>query len=86
MDSAMPVIFNSVRYPTEWKELHVGMAVVERFPLIQYVIENKRDDLLGYIALWRKGARSQVTLEAQNASDEDMLSNAQTKLGSTTKR
>ena len=50
-------------------------------------IKDERDDLLEYIASGEKHCEeAKVTLETQITNDEDMLANAQTKLGSTTEK
>merc|ERR1719514_22074 len=54
----------------------------ERFLLIQSGIEDERDELLEEIAMLEHFCEeTKNTLETQIANDEDMLSNAQTKLG-----
>jgi len=59
----------------------------ERFLLIQSGIKDERDDLLEYIASVEKHCEeTKVTLETQITNDEDMLSNAQTKLGFATEK
>ena len=59
----------------------------ERFLLIQYGSKDERDDLLGYIASVKKRREeNRVTLDTQITNCEDMLSNTQTKLGSTTEK
>ena len=50
-------------------------------------IKDERDDLLEYIASGEKHCEeAKVTLETQITTDEDMLSNAHTKLGSATEK
>merc|ERR1719506_489357 len=54
----------------------------ERFLLIQSGIEDERDELLEEISMLEHFCEeTKKTLETQIANDEDMLSNAQTKLG-----
>ena len=63
------------------------MAVAGALSTDPVWIKDERDDLLGYIASVKKRREEdEVTLETQITNDEDMLSNAQTKLGSTTER
>merc|ERR1719409_11213 len=57
----------------------------ERFLLIQSGIEDERDELLEEIDMMEHFCEeTKKTLETQIANDEDMLSNAQTKLGEAT--
>merc|ERR1719199_2188500 len=57
----------------------------ERFLLIQSGIEDERDELLEEIAMLENFCEeTKKTLETQIANDEDMLSNAQTKLAAAT--
>merc|ERR1719265_1533105 len=59
----------------------------ERFLLIQSGIEDERDELLEHISMMEKYCEeTKKTLEAQIQDDEDMLSNAQTKLAAATEK
>merc|ERR1719498_871488 len=59
----------------------------ERFLLIQSGIEDERDELLEHIDMLKNFcAETKKTLEDQIAADEDMLSNAQTKLAAATEK
>jgi len=59
----------------------------ERFLLIQSGIEDERDELLEQIDMMKNFCEeSKNTLEGQIADDEDMLSNAQTKLAIATEK
>ena len=59
----------------------------ERFLLIQSGIEDERDELLEHIDMLKRFCEeTKQTLEGQIADDEDMLSNAQTKLAAATEK
>merc|ERR1719326_991040 len=59
----------------------------ERFLLIQSGIMDERDELLEHISMLERFCEeTKKTLETQIADDEDMLSNAQTKLASATEK
>jgi len=59
----------------------------ERFLLIQSGIEDERDELLEEIAMMEHFCKeTKNTLEVQIAADQDMLSNAQTKLAAATEK
>merc|ERR1719326_240675 len=59
----------------------------ERFLLIQSGIEDERDNLLEHIDMLKNFCtETKKTLEDQIAADEDMLSNAQTKLAAATEK
>merc|ERR1719267_430439 len=59
----------------------------ERFLLIQAGIQDERDELLQHIDMLKRFcAETTETMQAQIASDEDRLSNAQTKLAQATEK
>jgi len=59
----------------------------ERFLLIQSGIEDERDELLDEISMMENFCEeTKQTIETQIANDEDMLSNAQTKLAAATEK
>jgi len=59
----------------------------ERFLLIQSGIEDERDELLDEISMMENFCKeTKKTMETQIANDEDMLSNAQTKLAAATEK
>merc|ERR1719162_2220046 len=59
----------------------------ERFLLIQAGIEDERDELLEHIDMLKQFcAEAKNTLQVQIQDDEDMLSNAQTKLAAATEK
>ena len=63
------------------------MAVAGALSTDPPCIKDESDDLLEYIASGEKHCEeAKVTLETQITNDEDMLSSAQTKLGSTTEK
>ena len=81
-----------------WQERHVGISIAKAVaqhyrssaivsPAALRGLRDERDDLLEYIASVEKQRdEDKVTLETQITRDEDMLSNAQTKRGSTTEK